>query len=191
MGMGKLAAPSTIFKRKFRWGLVITPKCGSVGEIPEYMVKVASRPNLSLEETEIHSKNGKMYIPGKASWETITVTFYDIVGSEVNSEVGSLYNWIIAMYNFIDTAGIRGPLQMADSIDQYAGVAVLTMYSGCGEPLEIWTLKDAWPQAINFGDLDYSSSEEATIEMTLRYCDVTYEAKCATVTKPDCCSVCQ
>jgi len=52
------------------------------------------------------------------------------------------------------------------------------MYDGCGEPIEIWTLSDAWPKAINFGDLDYSSSDTSDIEITLRYGQVAYDNKC-------------
>ena len=176
MGMGKLAVGSTIFKRKFRWGLTLKPKCLGGKGIPEYLVKVAARPSLSIEETEINMMHGKMYIPGKASWETITVTFYDVVGKEVSSDIGSLYGWIIGNYDF--TKGIQTGLCMGAAVDNYAATIILTMYSGCGLTLEKWTIKDAWPQAVNWNDLDYSSSEEATIEVTVRYSDVTYDSDC-------------
>lgn len=190
MGMGLLADPTTIFKRKFRWGLTIETGCRTE-TIPEYLVKVASRPNLAIEETEINSKNGKMYIPGKASWETITVTFYDVSGKSVRSDIGKLYNWIISVYDFMNPGGLRGELHMADSVHMYAGKATLSMYSGCGNILEKWTLLDAWPSAVNFGDLDYSSSEEATIELTLRYSNVIYSGEgCSTITRKDCCESC-
>jgi len=42
--------------------------------------------------------------------------------------------------------------------------------------METWTLGHVWPQAINFGDLDYSSSEEVNVELTLRYSEVRYES---------------
>lgn len=37
------------------------------------------------------------------------------------------------------------------------------------EVLEQWTLKKIWPTNINFGELDYSSNDEAKIEVTWRY----------------------
>jgi hypothetical protein len=193
MGMGSLADPGTIFKRKFRWGLSITPAPKSQcawQNIPEYMVKVAARPNLSIEETEINSKHGKMWIPGKASWETITVTFYDVFpgGSSGGAGIAGLYGWIVSVYDF--TSGIQNNLCMGSATKDYTGVVTLKMYSGCGDVLEIWTLLDAWPQAINWNDLDYSSSEEATIEMTLRYANVTYSSDCL-MTSGGCCTSCQ
>ena len=181
MGMGPLADKATIFKRKFRWGMSIK-SCG--GLIPEYLVKVAARPNLSVEETEINMKHGKMYIPGKASWETITVTLYDVVGPQVKADIGALYSWILSVYDF--SKGIQNGLCMGSAIQDYAGVVTLNMYSGCGTVLEVWTLADAWPQAINWNDLDYSSSEEATIELTLRYANVSYDSNCMTNTGCTC-----
>jgi len=38
-----------------------------------------------------------------------------------------------------------------------------------GNALEEWTIENCWPQTVNWGDLDYTSSDTADIEMTLRY----------------------
>jgi hypothetical protein len=176
MGLGLLGGDNVVFKRKFRWGLRIDTCRGSVDE---ELVKLASRPNISIEETEINMKNAKTWIPGKASWETITVTYYDLAG---DTSVLRLYDWLATVYDF--TSGIRGQLNMVDHKGSgqagngsgYAGKATLNLYNGCGGILETWELKDAWPQAINFGDLDYSSSEEVTVELTIRYSDVSYSS---------------
>ena len=71
--------------------------------IPEHFVKVASRPNLSIEETEVNHLNGKMWIPGKASWETITVTYLDVA----HGEMQQLWNWLATMYDFTDPIGLK------------------------------------------------------------------------------------
>jgi hypothetical protein len=39
-------------------------------------------------------------------------------------------------------------------------------------------LNGLWPQSLNFGELDYSSSEECTIEVTTRYDTAQYEPLC-------------
>jgi len=56
--------------------------------------------------------------------------------------------------------------------------------------LETWQLQHMWPTAINFGELDYSSSEEATIELTLRYSDVKYRSFCPAFDPFACCDGC-
>ena len=173
MGMGKLGGKSLIHKRKFRWLFEIqqlSTDAGSDGTVPPHFVKVASRPNLSIEETEINFLNAKTYIPGKATWETITITFYDVTSDDNIA----LWSWLATVYNFLNPV----TLEQASKRDNYAGVAVLTLYDGCGAGLERWSMGDAWPQAVNFGELDYSSSEECTIEVTLRYSNVSYFNLC-------------
>jgi len=38
-----------------------------------------------------------------------------------------------------------------------------------GDKIEQWTLKGAFIQQANFGELDFTSNEVATIELTLAY----------------------
>ena len=181
MGIGRLGASNTIFKRKFRWTFRIDNICGGVS-IPEYYVKIAARPNLTIEEQEINFLNAKTWIPGKASWETITVTYYDVATTDIQG----LWNWISSVYEFPDPVRLR----MGSSRRDYAGRGQLIMYDGCGEPLEQWTLDDLWPQAINWGELDMGSSEEANIELTLRYSNVSYQSFCPAFTPQACCTGC-
>jgi len=172
MGMGQLALGNVVFKRKFRWTFKVDDFCNGT-EIPEHFVKLASRPNLSIEETEINFLNGKMWIPGKGSWETITVTYYDVAGTD-GGDMASVYTWIATIYNFLDSTTLTQSSKRAD----YGGRGTLTLFDGCGTPMEEWTLRHMWPQAINFGELDYSSSEECTVELTLRYSEVDYVNMC-------------
>ena len=180
--MGVLANPNVVFKRKFRWTFSINGFCGS-GAVSESFVKLASRPNLSIEETEINFLNGKMWIPGKGSWETITVTYYDVSGPDGDNT--AIYTWIATVYNFLDSTNLT---QSSKRLD-YGGRGTLRLYDGCGNAMETWTLRHMWPQAVNFGELDYSSSEECTVELTLRYSEVDYKNNCG----PDpeaCCEGC-
>ena len=169
MGLGTIGTEKIIHKRKFRWTFAVDKICGS-HKVEPHFVKLASRPNLSIEETEINYLNGKTWIPGKGTWETITVTYYDIAGDDNIS----LWNWLAAVYDFTKPDELHQGTARAD----YAATATLLLYDGCGETLESWTLTDCWPQAVNFGDLDYSSSEEVTIELTLRYSQVKYKNMC-------------
>ncbi len=189
MGLGPLRDLDLRFKRKFRWTFRIEDVCanGKAGEgiIPEFFVKLASRPNLTIDEVEINFLNGKTWIPGKASWETITVTYYDVATAS-GAQIRALWDWLASVYNFTNNVC----LQMGSNRRAYAGKAVLSLWDGCGAELERWTLNDVWPQAINFGDLDYSASEEVNIELTLRYSDVKYEPICPAFTINPCCDPC-
>lgn len=180
MGIGLLGNANLIIKRKFRWTFQVTRANG--GNIPPNFVKLAARPSIEIEEVELNYLNAKKWITGKASWQTISVTYID-VASALNQ---NLWNWLASAYDFTDPIN----LNMGSSPRDYAGTGILTMYDGCGTQLEQWTLLDLWPTSINFGELDYASSEEANIELTLRYSDVQYQSFCPGFTPQASCSPC-
>lgn len=180
MGIGKLGGNNVIHKRKFRWTFSVDRK--GLGFVPASFVKMAARPNISIEETEINFLNAKTYIPGKGTWETITVTYYDVAtqGDRGNEE---LWDWLASVYDFTNNI----TLGQSSTRDCYGGTGTCLLFDGCGKELEKWELFDCWPQAVNFGELDYSSSEEVTIEVTLRYSNVKYSNLCGNDPQSVCC----
>lgn len=181
MGIGRLGGSQLVFKRKFRWTLMIEDICGSK-KVPEYFVKVASRPNLTVEETQIDYLNGRTWIPGKGAWETMEITYYDV---HTNDNM-PLFDWIATVYDFTDPVCLNQASQRKD----YAGRGTLKLYDGCGNALEKWILNDMWPTAVNFGELDYSSSDVAEITLTVRYSSVAYKGLCGIQDPQPCCSQC-
>lgn len=182
MGMGIIGRPDITFKRKFRWTFEISGYCNNQKNfIPEHFVKVASRPNLEIEEVEINHLNAKMWLPGKGTWQTITVTYYDVADPSMQS----LWNWLATIYNFSDAV----KMTQAEKVDWNA-TGQLNMYDGCGTLIESWALQHMFPTGINFGDLDYQSSDPTEIELTLRFSDVLYRSYCPNFTPVSCCSPC-
>jgi hypothetical protein len=53
--------------------------------------------------------------------------------------------------------------------------SIITLYDGCGYPLEKWNLSGVKIIKLDFGELDYSSQEEFTLGMDLSYEDCEYE----------------
>lgn len=182
MGIGVIGQPDMVFKRKFRWTFEMFGFCNNQkNTVPEHFVKVAARPNLEVEETEINHLNARDWIPGKATWQTITVTYLDVA----NQEMSSLWNWLATIYDFTNPI----TLWQGERRD-WNSTAVLSMYDGCGTLLETWQLKKVFPTGIDFGDLDYSSSDIAEISLTLRYSDVKYTSYCPNFQPQPCCSGC-
>ena len=192
MGMGRLGSNQIIHKRKFRWTFeVLRNGVGDDGRVsrgvPASFVKVAARPNLNIEETEVNFLNAKRFLPGKGTWETVTVTYYDVAGDDVASNIG-LWDWLASVYDYTGAGETFNPnVRQSSKRECYSGTGVLLLYDGCGNALEKWSMIDCWPQSINFGDLDYSSSEEVTIEVTLRYSGVSYESYCDQNPRATCC----
>lgn len=181
MGIGRLGDLDIIHKRKFRWIFQIA-FCNFTKQVPPYFVKTASRPDLSLEETEINFLNEKTWIPGKPSWESITVTYYDVA----TDDNIPLWSWIASVYDFTDPTCRHMNSRRKD----YAGVGYLAMLDGCGNVLEEWNFNDMWPTSVKFGDVDYGSSDVMDIEMTLRYSSVAYLNHCGVQPERCPCSPC-
>jgi hypothetical protein len=178
MGIGKLGDPKIIIKRKFRFTFEISTPCGS---IPAAYCKISARPNLEIEETELNFLNAVTWLPGKAKWQPISVTYLDVATKEMQG----LYNWMATLYNFTDpvklTQGEKG---------DWNGTAQLKLYDGCGATIETWLLNNVFPTGIDFGDLDYTSSDFCTIQLNLRYSDAQYMGGCGLTTPTACCKGC-
>jgi hypothetical protein len=176
MGLGNLADADLVFKRKYRWAFEVQ---GLVrGDVPSHYVKLAARPTLTVEETEINYLHGTDWLPGKGKWETLSVTYYDTNAKKMKP----LWDWLASVYNFTDSVG----LHQASNRKSYAGTGIIRLFDGCGTAMETWQLFNMWPSAVNFGDLDYSSSETVDIELTLRYSAVEYVSNCGPPINPAC-----
>ena len=123
MGLGRIGNEDVVFKRKFRWTFAVRGVCNGNVNVPEHYVKIAARPNISIEETEINFLNGKMFIPGKATWETITVTYFDVA----KQDNMPLYDWLASVYDFTNP----NKLKQGSSPAGYSGTGLLTLYDGC------------------------------------------------------------
>jgi len=186
MGLGQIGNSNLVFKRKFRWTFVVENVCGD--SVPEHFVKLAARPNISIEETEINFLNAKTWIPGKGTWETITVTYYDVA----TGDNAALWRWLANVYDFTDPTNLpQASARGGAGNNGFSGTGQLRLFDGCGTLLETWTMKGMWPTAINFGDLDYSNSEECTVELTLRYDEVQYRNNCPGFDVSGCCTGCK
>ena len=187
MGIGDLGLSNIVFKRKFRWTFSITTD--SYGDISAKYVKIAARPSLKIETTEVNFLNSKIWVPGKGEWDDLTVTYNDVVGGSASSDMSNLYSWLAAVYDFSSYASVSSQDQASMNTD-YTGDGTLTMLDGCGNTLESWQIKDMWPTTINFGDLDYNSSDIAEISLTFKYARAIYTGGCGVSVKSFTCTTC-
>lgn len=181
MGIGALGFKNQIFKKKHRFTFELQDICGNKS-VPSSYVKTAARPHLEIDEVELNYLNAKTWIPGKASWQTMTVTYIDVA----SIDVGPLFSWLASVYNFTDP----NTLQMGSRRSDYTATAVLKMWDGCGSLLETWQMKDVWPTSIDFGEVSYDSSDLAEISLTMRYSEVSYKPECPTFEIKPCCTSC-
>jgi hypothetical protein len=191
MGLGVLGTGDSVFKRKFRWTMQFIGVCGIGGNnIGAAYVKSANRPNLTIDEVEINYLNGKMWIPGKGTPDTTTVTYYDVASQEGSEAISQLFSWLGTVYNFTDSIRLTQSSAQNVAGGYTADAGILKMLDGCGEVIDGFIYLNPWPTSINFGELDYATNDECTVEVTLRYrnfeyftsngrCSNTFDVYCA------------
>lgn len=126
--------------------------------IEAYTVKAANRPTIQFEKVTMDHINVKRHLKGKGEWQDITVTLYDPI---VPSAAQAVMDWIRLSHESI--TGRDG------YADFYKKDIDIFMLGPVGDKVEQWKLIGAFPTQVNFGDLDASSNEVATVTMTLTY----------------------
>jgi hypothetical protein len=97
-------------------------------------------------------------LQGKGKWQDISITLYDPI---VPSAAQGVMDWVRLGHESI--TGRRGYAEFYKKDIQFY------MLGPVGDKIEQWTLKGAFIQAANFGDLSFDSNEPAQIELTLSY----------------------
>ena len=138
-------------KRQFRWVLAIEG-------IDAFIVKTATRPNISIEEVEIPFINHKRYIAGKSSFETLSVTMHDPIAPSGAQQV---MEWVRT--HFESVSGRAG------YADFYKRDIQLKMLDPIGTVVELWDIKGAFLTAADFGSLDYSANDPSEISLTIQF----------------------
>ena len=130
----------------------------SIDGIPAYLIKTANRPTISFEEVELNHMNVKRWVKGKGTWEALEITLYDPV---VPSAAQAVMEWVRLSHESV--TGRDG------YSDFYKKDVTFNVLGPVGDIVEEWTLKGAFIQAANFGDLAFDSNDPAEIVVTLRY----------------------
>jgi hypothetical protein len=129
-----------------------------INGIDSYLVKTASRPTVTSEVVELDHINVKRKIKGKTTWEDVTISLYDPI---VPSGAQQVMEWI------------RQSHESLTGRDGYAAFYKkdinFKMLGPVGDVVELWTLKGAFINSANFGDMDWSGNDPVSIEVTLSY----------------------
>jgi len=136
-------------KRKFRWIL-------EIDGIDAFLCKTASRPQLTFDEVKIQWLNVERKLPGRGVWGDLNVTLYDPIAPSGAQQV---MEWI--RLNLETVTGRSGYL------DFLKRDLRLKLLDPVGIVVEYWDIKGAFCKDINFGDLDYSSSDPVEIALVI------------------------
>ena len=140
--------------RKYRFILRFPDELG----IQEWWVSTTSRPKYTSQEVEIPFLNTSTYVIGRFNWESISVTFRDPIGP---SATQALMEWVR-----LHSETVTGRQGYAAG---YKKDVELEMLDPTGVVVQKWILQGTQLNDVDFGGLDYSSSDLADITATLRF----------------------
>jgi hypothetical protein len=123
-----------------------------------------TRPNLTFDDITLDVYNSKVYLPGKHTWEAITINLRDDVNNSVSKLVGEQ---VQKQFDFFEQASA------ASGIDYKFTTRIEMLDGGNGATapgiLETWELYGSYVQSVNYNTLAYNTSEVATITLSIKY----------------------
>jgi len=139
-------------KRTFRWIIALNG-------VDAYTALSTKRPGGgTFEETVIDYINTKRYLAGKFAPEDWTLVLWDPIAP---SAAQKIMEWV--RLNYENTTGRMG---YADIYKKNISLKLLDPPGGVAEE---WSIIGAWPRVIDFGSLDYKTSDLVNITCTIRY----------------------
>lgn len=162
--IGVLASGILQPKQKNRWQVTFVGLAGDAQSLTVQAI-TCERPKLEFEEVPLNRYNSRAYIAGKYTFQPITVVFEDDVGGTVST---SIQGQMERQENII--AVNPSPLLPASAAGQlYKFGVTIKQLDGNQGVLEEWALEGAWFQNVDWGDLDYSSSDAMKITAKVRF----------------------
>jgi hypothetical protein len=138
---------------------VSTPRTELTKQVMDF-----TRPSVSFEEMVLDIYNSKIKLAGKHSWDDLTCNLRDDAGGQVSRLVGEQLQ---KQLDFMEQASA------ASGIDYkfLTRFEVLDGGNGTFEPvaLETWEIYGCYLKSVNYNDMNYASSEAATVAMTIAF----------------------
>jgi len=158
-------------KRQFRFVL-------QLGAFEQYVITKVNRPSFEIGESEHNYINHKFYYPGRVTWNDVSFTLVDAVNPDTT---GILMKMLMASgYRFPTNKTTTRTISKAEAVGAIGTVAIQMLgsakpgASGDGKDheslvLETWTLHNPWVKSVTMGDLDYSTDDILTMDVSLKY----------------------
>ena len=123
-----------------------------------------TRPNLSFDEITLNVYNSRIYLAGKHTWNEITVNVRDDASGTVSKAVGQQLQ---KQLDFVEQASAA----TGQDYKFQTNIEVLDGGNGTAVPtvLETWELYGCFLKSANYNNLNYATSDAATIALSIRY----------------------
>jgi len=122
--------------------------------------KQVTAVGMTVEDIEVNRVNDKVFYPGKASPEELTVTFDNLYDPKVAAQ---LWEWFRSIYN-----PMTGEFNETKKTFKANYASVLHL-DAQGQPLQETKVYGIYPKSWKTAEFNYSTNEFHTIEVAFRY----------------------
>ena len=152
-------------KLKYRFRVIFenfgvsTPRTELTKQVMDF-----TRPSVSFEEMVLDIYNSKIKLAGKHSWDDLTCQVRDDAGGQVSRLVGEQLQ---KQLDFMEQASAASGIDYKFT----TRFEVLDGGNGTFEPvaLETWEIYGCYLKSVNYNNMDYATSEAATIGLTVAF----------------------
>lgn len=129
------------------------------------MIMTATLPNIDFEEIQLDRYNSRVYIPGKHTFDPMTITVQEDlasgVGRAIQAQMDRQKLLIGAAGQFLATSPDGSSLKFKTLID---------LLDGNQTVLATWVYEGCWIKTLDHQELDYAAGADTVIyTMTVRY----------------------
>ena len=129
-----------------------------------------SRPTVTHEEVTVDIYNSKIFLAGKHSWETLTLTLKDDIKGGVDKFIAAQLQRQLN-HAAQSAAYSGGQYKFAMYIDTLDGGNTIAGGLEGTMPivLDRWSLAGCWIVSANYGENNYSTSDVTQVQLQIRY----------------------
>ena len=151
-------------KRAFRWLFYLQgPDTG----LPTYVARVVKKPSFTVSNVQHQFVAHTFNFPGRIQWDPVEITLVDPIADDAST----------ALTRILVASGYKIPANQQEAQYSFSRAKAVTamgnptieMIDSDSNPIERWTLKNAWVERVDYGQLDYTSEEIVNITLGIRY----------------------
>ena len=155
--------PSTSPKRAYRFTLTV----GALGEENSWLVTTVKKPSATIGEVSHKYLNHTFYYPGRVEWDTCQVTLVDPVSPNAAGIMARAIE--DSGYTVPGNPTVTDAITKAKAVNALGQVVIKQFDTDGAQPVETWTLKNAFITNVDWGELSYESDDLTNVTLTIRY----------------------
>jgi|TARA_Y100000034_G_C6849527_1_gene385219 hypothetical protein len=153
-------------KRNFRFTIEFQGIQAEQGGALAWYAKSVGKPSFTVENVEHQYLNHTFYYPGSVTWNTVSVEMVDPVSPDMTATFSDIL--VQSGYSPPTNADSLGTISKAKAAGAL-GTVIITQIDSDGQPLETWTLWNAFVKDFALGELSYGDDELSTATVELMY----------------------